>query len=155
MASICRFGRRWSFEIRIDYDHLWGVWHKIKPKKIIVEFTPNHYKDEKKGGLRVMFKSHSVYLKNIHKLFFEDYETGHRFEISNYESVLDYFQPPKEDIQAYWSFNPYAVFGTGYKDWSNPYRVHVLTNGIGLESDERYGPEYGHDWQMYRKSSER
>lgn len=108
-------------EIRIDYDHYYKVIWKKRPRKINVQFTPNHYNDEKKGGLRVMFTSHPVFLKNIYKLFFEDNETKRRFQISNYESVLDYFQPPKEDVQAYWSFNPYAVFGTGYKDWSNPY----------------------------------
>lgn len=136
-------------EIRMDYEHLMGVWHKKSPKKVIVQFTPNHFKYEKKGGLRVMYKSHSVYLKNIHKLFFEDYETKERFEISNYENTMDYFQPPTENVQAYWRFNPYAVFGTGYKDWCNPYRVHIITNGICLESDETYGPESGNDWQMY------
>ncbi len=124
------------------------VWYKKRPRKINVQFNPNHFKNEKKGGFRIVYVKYRVCLKNIYKLFFEDYETNKTFEIDNY-SVVDYFQPPTENIQVYWRFNPYAVFGTGFKDWSNPYMVTVLTDGICLENDDRYGSEYNKDWRMW------
>jgi len=83
--------------------------------------------------MRVIYGCH-VNLKDIYNLFFEDEKTKVLREIQNY-SILDNIVP-NDNCIAYWHFNPYAVFGTGFKSWSNPYFVSVFNTKETFELEK-------------------
>lgn len=105
-------------EINIGWDNIWKASLKKKPKTIKGDFIPNR---KKKTSFRVIHGNVSLEINKIYRLYFEDQLTGKRFAVNNYE-ILETIQPGMV-CQAYWSFNPYAVFGTGFQSWSNPNRV--------------------------------
>jgi len=133
-------------ECRLKYDDYWDVIHLTKPRKIKGEFTPNHYKEIKKGGLRGFYSRTPLELKRIYHLCFEDSETKKRFKVCNH-SILDYIQP-NDECQAMWNFNPYAVGGTPFRDWSWPKYVDVFTMNQKFEIYKDGKDET--DYQMHR-----
>lgn len=132
-------------ECRLKYDDCWDVIHLTRPRKIKGQFTPNHYKEIKKGGLRAFYPRIPLELKRIYHLCFEDSLTKKQFKVSNH-SILDHIQPNGE-CKAMWNFNPYAVFGTGFKDWSYPSYVDVFTMNQEFEIYKK-GDDHD-DYQMY------
>lgn len=126
--------------IGIEWEKIYQLSNKSNPKKIKVEFHPNHFHREEKGGFRVVYPNHSIDLKNIFKLDFEDDETKIKFHASCWD-LFDYIQPKTNDsvnCEVYWDFNPYALNDTGFRSWGNPKYVEVIFNGVVEESkDER------------------
>lgn len=104
-------------EINIKHENVWKASLRKKPRTIKGDFVPNQYLG-KRSSLRVIHVNCTFDLNKIYRLYFEDQLTGKRFAVSNYD-ILDVVQPGME-CQAYWAFNPYAVFGTGFKSWANP-----------------------------------
>jgi len=123
-------------EVGITYESLYSVWGKMKPRKIKCDFHPNQLDRDVKSCFRVVHCNQWINLNDIYLPFFEDDKTKLLFQISNTYSLYDYFQPPTENVEVYWSFNPYAVFGTGWKDWCDPRYVEMITNGVVSEISE-------------------
>jgi len=126
-------------EFRLTGYKIFDLDLKKRPRKIRGELYQSHYKEERKHGLRWVDTNFSVDLNNIYRLYFEDEISKKRFAVINID-ILDFFQP--DDFingftcSAYFDFNPYAVNGTGFKDWSHPYMVDVLSDGY--EEDLSY-----------------
>lgn len=132
-------------ECRLKYDDYWDVIHLTKPRKIKGELHPNQFKELKKSGFRAFYPRTPLELKRIYHLCFEDSLTNKRFKVTNH-SILDHIQPNAE-CKAMWNFNPYAVFGTGFKDWSWPSYVDVFTLNQEFEIYKKGDDQ--NDYQMH------
>jgi hypothetical protein len=141
----CAFGLGWRsyaglidgqfHEIGITFDNYYKVIEAKNPKKINVSFNPNKFSETQKYGYRICYGYYWIDLKNVYRLMFEDKLTKKRFFVGNYGS-LDFFQPTIEDgveCKAHWGFNPYAINGTGFKSWTDPKYVDIITNGFKTE----------------------
>ena len=125
------------FVITLSYDDIYKLSYKKNPKKIMAEIYHTQLGKEK-SPLR-MIDVDWVFLEDIHQIVFVDKETEIEISIGNVQETMDFFRP-NDDVIGYWHFNPWAVGGTGFKDWSNPHYVNIKT--IEFDIQNFGGPDH-------------
>lgn len=113
--------------VQLHHSHFFKMHDIMNPKKIRTTLFQSKYDKREQFGCSWGQHNYFVNLDNVYKIYFEDEVCKALVEVSSY-NILNVLQPNTDNDKcvACWSYNPIAVFGTGYEDWSYPTCVNVF-----------------------------